>query len=310
MNILRAVILGICVLWSSVCQAGWADWVNVTLVGPLTSVTGTLDGTSVTFTSPTQLNLGHFLGGVADANYWAGRPIYSTEGLPAPTTTDIIRVNSNGVYTLTFAQPVTNPIFAIVSLGGGTVPRWDFGAQPVTILKVGPGQFGNGTFSVTGNILTGNEAHGLVQFPGTMTSLTWVVTNAENWTGFTVGIPVVSTPPPPPVPALLIPVTLSWTLPDVVKNLDGSIMEITGYRVYRGLSEETCTNPTPLAEQVAEVVTLGATDQIPAELGPVCYEVTSLADEAESVHSTRAHATVGASVPSAPRNLQIQIGVR
>jgi hypothetical protein len=40
------------------------------------------------------------------------------------------------------------------------------------------------------NVLLGYEGHGAIQFPGIHSALSWRVDGAEDWHGFTVGIPV------------------------------------------------------------------------------------------------------------------------
>lgn len=294
----------------SMAEVNWLSWKTYTpaVLGQPATVTGVAPQLTATFTGP--LTLPPQLNNVG-VPYWAHTPT-SFKALPpvenSPPTADVIRLTTAGTYTLTFAQPVTNPVMAILSLGGldGAVTL-DFLTQPVTLLSTGTGFFGGNTLlSIIGNTVGGKEVNGLVQFPGTMTTLTFTMNPGENWSGVTVGIPVVVTP----VPVSQITIGLEWNAPSVAKNLDGSTMVITGYNVYHGLSEEACTSPAPLqvlAGTVGPVLTFE--EDIPAVVGPICYEATTLANTEESAHSTRAHAQVGAPLPLSPTTLRITIGV-
>jgi hypothetical protein len=99
------------------------------------------------------------------------------------------------VDTLTFSRPVTNPVFAIVSLGNylaSTDGEYDFGAygEPFTILKYGPGSMaGPGTLTDVDGGLIGDDGDGLVQLLGTFTTIRWTDPVAEVVHGFTVGVP-------------------------------------------------------------------------------------------------------------------------
>lgn len=162
-------------------QVDWTDWQSATS----TQVNGVAGSISVTYTGGwqfTQLNGG--------TDYWNPASTYSSAQVPnAPGDSDIIALNNVGG-TLSFSSPVTNPVMAIVSLGqGGIGTRWNFDA-PFQILTNGPGNFGNGAFSLPGgNVLQGNEAHGLIQFQGTFTSISWSINDGESWAGFTIGVP-------------------------------------------------------------------------------------------------------------------------
>lgn len=291
----------------------WTDWTT-----GLPAPTGTIENTTVTLTGP--LTLAPLLGAAGEPNYFASRTGTYTappvvENLPP--TSDVIKTTLAGDYTLTFSQPVTDPIFAIVSMGGTTptTSLWNFGEQPVVILKSGPGSFGTGaplsftatvTNGVTSYILAGTEGNGLVQFPGTMTTLKFKIVNPENWSGFQLGLPV-AIPTPTPTPTPEVPFTLTWTAPNVVKNLDGTILEVTGYNLYVGQGAR-CADVTPLpSANVTIPVVTTYTDTVPAILGDVCFELTSLAGEAESAHSQRAIANIGKAEPFPPSNLHLTI---
>lgn len=60
---------------------------------------------------------------------------------------------------------------------------------PFTIRSNGPGAFGSGPLvQMPGNVLVGSEGHGLIQFVGTFSSISWTGTNPEFWSGFTWGV--------------------------------------------------------------------------------------------------------------------------
>lgn len=127
-------------------------------------------------------------------NWW-------TEGTPAPYTgnevidsappaSDIIIVKSAGITnTLTFSAPLTDPVMAFVSVGDTDMPVGYVFDAPFTILSEGEGYWGDGSLTQSGNTLTGAEGHGAIQFNGTFSSISWTNNAAENWHGFTIGVP-------------------------------------------------------------------------------------------------------------------------
>jgi hypothetical protein len=106
------------------------------------------------------------------------------------TPDDDLRLNgsSTAVNTITFGSPVVNPVFAIWSLGSPSAPAsFTFGATP-TLEAGGPNAgFGGSSITVSGNVVSGREGNGVVQFTGTYSSLTWTDT-PENFYAFTVGL--------------------------------------------------------------------------------------------------------------------------
>ena len=171
----------------------WADITLVTTGVVQTRMSGTLAGLpfSVDVTGPI---LPPQLGAATEVNFFKNfQQTYTNP--PAvtnsPGTADAIRIIGPGTYTIVFSAPVTNPILAILSLGGTSTIKLTFVNQPVVLLKTGPGNWGTGTpLVVLNNTVTGKEGNGLIQFPGTMTSLTFTSDLAENWWGFTVGVPI------------------------------------------------------------------------------------------------------------------------
>lgn len=287
----------------------WADLTGTTVVGATTTVAGFLGAVPITITAPLAPN--SVLTGIpGELNYFVNNPLTYTSSVVTniPATADLVKLHNAGLVTVTFAAPVVDPVIAIVSMGGAPVVNWDFGVHPINILSSGPGPFGTGLpLSKVGSVLSGRESNGVVQILGTITSFSFTVVTAENWGGFTVGIPT-AVAPPPPVPLAPIPVTLSWELPQVVKNIDGTTLVITDFHLYRGTGA-ACANPAPLATAVNVVIPGTATtaaDTVPAVIGDVCYEITSVAISGESERSTRAIASIGRSTAFPPRNLRLR----
>ena len=163
----------------------WTDWTDA----DGTSATGTAGGVTVTFNGDldpsAQTNGG--------TNYWSvNSGIFTAPGFDnAPPDSDIIRLNDgSGAQTLTFSTPVTDPLMAIMSLGRRNLEvRYDFDA-PFTILNQGEGFWGgdaNALSNPSGNVLSGFEGHGLIQFDGTFSTLSWTIQDPEFWHGFQIG---------------------------------------------------------------------------------------------------------------------------
>ena len=157
-------------------------------------------------TTPGNLNFAQTDG--TGTNYWAansGAPYISTEVDNAPPDSDIISL-IGGVaqtYKVTLSEAIKDPIMAIVSLGSAITPTtYDFDS-PFTIVSQGAGHFGGSATSLTqlpGDILSGAEGHGTIQFIGTFSTFTWVVPTPENWHGFTFGIRTTEAIEPTAVP--------------------------------------------------------------------------------------------------------------
>ncbi|MEB3182199.1 MAG: hypothetical protein VKL59_24655 [Nostocaceae cyanobacterium] len=196
----RSVLLGsfwtiVTLLSSPNVQAAtiaWTDWQSGSVGKP-----GTASGL-ITLSDASQIGV-QYTGEILDLqtngefNYWnPATPYLSTTVANAPPTSDIISlVGGNSIVnTLSFSQPITNPILAIVSLGSSIaqIPvRYQFDA-PFNILSSGQGYWGEGPFSkLPGNVLEGIEGHGSIQFSGTYSTISWTVPTAETWHGFTLG---------------------------------------------------------------------------------------------------------------------------
>ena len=176
-------------LASGVATAGPITWVNWTThtVGAAGTAAGTLPGVAVTYAgdvaSPTQTSDG------AGTNYWnPAAPYLSPTVDNAPPCCEIITLDF-GPSELTFSSPLVNPIMAIVSLGRpNQIVSYDF-EQPFNVLSFGPGFWGGpGTLTeLPGDVLQGIEGHGVIQFQGTFSSISWRTTSPEFWHGFQIG---------------------------------------------------------------------------------------------------------------------------
>jgi hypothetical protein len=181
----------------------WANWT----VADATSAAGTIGGIGVTFSG----NINPAAQTAGGTNFWAVNPaIYTAPGLDnGPPDSDIIRLTGGtgtGLQTITFSSAVTNPVMAIMSLGQpGLEVQYDFVDAPFDILNSGPGFFGGGILNeLAGDILQGFEGHGLIQFIGTFTSISFNVPFPEFWHGFQIGVPGAVPAPEPATLALLV----------------------------------------------------------------------------------------------------------
>ncbi len=174
----------------------WTDWTSY-VQGSAGSAIGTISpGISVRYTG--DVTFGQTGTGT---NYW-------TEGVPAPytgnpivgnapTPAEMIALSRVSTNTITFSQAVLNPIMAIVSMGQGGLPvSYDFN-MPFTVLSEGRGYWGDGWYNLLpGDILQGYEMHGVIQFSGYISSITWNASPAEYWHGITVGVATAPVPEP------------------------------------------------------------------------------------------------------------------
>jgi hypothetical protein len=152
-------------------------------------------------------NAGPF--GFAPRDVWSeyGSGVYSAQ----PANRSFIElVYVTGTATLTFTQAVINPFIALYSVGNRNqeMPDKTIGNpitftfdQPFSVVSyndVETGAWGTADFGPwsrpTPNTLIGKEFSGLLMFQGTFNSLSFTVTGAENWFGFTVGAAPVPEP--------------------------------------------------------------------------------------------------------------------
>jgi hypothetical protein len=176
----------------------WTDWQSVTFGSPGIA-SGILNGIQVNYSGQV-IGSGTAINGTSAI--WAPNSSFigGTSTVSPSTVGDSIGLNGGftGLATLTFANPIENPLIAIWSLGQpGLAASFAFNQTP-TFEAGGPNaNFGGSPISVVGNIVSGSEGNGVVQFAGTFTSISWTNT-FENYYAFTVGTagPTSSTPEP------------------------------------------------------------------------------------------------------------------
>lgn len=176
----------------------WASWSN-TVVGNTTGsavATFATAGVSAIYSGELQQFVGNYPS-YGPAGTFSGGTVGN-----APAQGDgIVRIFGGaaaGTNTITFSQAMVNPVIAIWSLGqpGNFVAQFNFN-QAFTIQTGGPNaEYGGASIYAVGNTVFGAEGNGVVQFTGTFTSITWTNPIAENWYGFSVGVPVNAVPEP------------------------------------------------------------------------------------------------------------------
>lgn len=181
----------------------WTNWTSAA-VGAPGSATGTLNGVGVTYSGELDSAVTN-----GSTTIWAPNSSFigGTVTTSPSTVGDAIFLNGSftGIDTITFASPIVNPVFAIWSLGApGATASFTFNLTP-TFEAGGPNsQFGGVPLSVVGNVVSGAEGNGVVQFTGTFSSISWTNT-FENFYAFTVGTAGV----PEPSTVLLLGLGLS-----------------------------------------------------------------------------------------------------
>ncbi|MDZ4659321.1 MAG: PEP-CTERM sorting domain-containing protein [Bythopirellula sp.] len=199
---LTSVALAMCIIANlsdkTVALVDWTDWTAATF-GNVGAASGTLSTpggpVSVSYTGEVFLTT-QVAGGT---NYWFPNAPYLSGLVPnEPPAADVITLQGglSAPNTLTFSQPLTNPLMAILSLGRSNLPVQYAFDRPFDVVSFAPGIFGGpGTLSeLTGDVLEGVEGHGVIQFQGTFSSLSWTVATPETWHGFTLGVGPVPEP--------------------------------------------------------------------------------------------------------------------
>lgn len=165
-----------------------------------------------TWTSSTAGTLATYSGGSGlVANYPSYTPIGTfADGIivdNGPTSANgILKITGGNLAenTVFFNTPVLNPVMAIWSLGqGGIAANFTFTTTP-TFVSGGPSaEYSGSPITVLGNVVSGIEGNGTVQFLGTFTEISWTNSVYENWYGFNVGAPVAAPVPEPGTMVLL-----------------------------------------------------------------------------------------------------------
>lgn len=180
-NILGALGAVAALMVASSAQAATADWTEWT-----SNTAGTIGAVGVTYSGEMQglITIPQY---TPPSSFTGG----SVDNAPVAADGSIKLIGGNaGVNSVTFSQAVLNPVFAIWSLGQGGAPAsFNFiGSPNFSIVAGGPStQFGGGSITQVGSVVSGNEANGLLQFVGSYTSISWTNPSAENYYAFTVG---------------------------------------------------------------------------------------------------------------------------
>ncbi|MDB5808684.1 MAG: uncharacterized protein JWN94_806 [Betaproteobacteria bacterium] len=186
-----AAIVTLCVN-TAFAATTWTDWTTAA-VGSPGSAAGTLNGIGVSYSGQV---INSVLNGTS--NVWS--PDSSFIGGSSTTSPSVvgddIRLNGafTGIQTVTFAAPLVNPLFAIWSLGDPTtMASFTFNATPTLQAGGLNSQYGGQPITVAGNVVSGMEGNGVVQFMGTFSSISWTNT-FENFYAFQVGVNAVPEP--------------------------------------------------------------------------------------------------------------------
>jgi hypothetical protein len=172
------------------------------------TVSGSLNGVALTYSG---VVAGSTQVGNTGTQYWTeyGHDLpYTPVTGTLPTRTDIVTLLDAGSHTITFAQPVLNPVMLVSSLGSsGLAVTYSFN-QTATVLSSGWSFWSQAT-SYLGSLansgtqtVVGREGDGVIGFSGLVSSITWTTDVAENWNGFTVA--ALNPPLPVPEPTTLI----------------------------------------------------------------------------------------------------------
>jgi hypothetical protein len=163
--------------------AYWTDW-NAKSTGIVSGVL-TVGSTTVDVTFSGAYSFAQISGGT---NYWSPNAPYLSAAVGnAPPAADIVGLYTGGAVTITFSQPVHNPLIALVSWNGNTVNFAE--GSNLQYLSSGSGYWGSGTFFHPTSISFqgSGELHGVIQLTGDFSSISFSHTS-ENWHGLTVGV--------------------------------------------------------------------------------------------------------------------------
>ena len=175
----------------------WASWSGPVIGNTTGSATATFAtaGVTASYTGELQQFVANYPSYTPGGTFSGG-----TIGNAPPSANGILRIiggPNTRTDTITFSQAVLNPVLAIWSLGQpGLNAQFDFN-QAFTIQSGGPNaEYGGATITAVGNNVFGSEGNGVIQFSGSISAISWTNPVAENWYGFTVGVPVAAVPEP------------------------------------------------------------------------------------------------------------------
>ena len=220
---MSALAVGTSVMSLPAAHADTIQWTKWTTATPGDAVPGTAAGTVTSdkygtiAVSYSGQNSGLLI------NYPSWNPVSTftggVVGNAPPAANNAIQIEGGYGYTetVTFSKAVADPIFAIWSLGSGSVPAYfDFtAAEPFNVLGGGPSaEYGGQGLVKQGTSIYGTEGNGIVQFEGTYSQIVFTTPNYEGYYALTFGEDgtLTDNPPPPvvtPPTATPEPATLS-----------------------------------------------------------------------------------------------------
>ncbi|WP_318522782.1 GEVED domain-containing protein [Photobacterium leiognathi] len=183
----------------------WTDWQSGsagagTASGQIITAGSTV---TVTYSQPAGYS---FIQTSSGADYWVNQggardpatsPFTSAFVDNIPTPIDIIALAYQGTNTLTFSEPIANPVFCFVSLNGN---GYSFDRDFEILSQTGSGNAcgywgcGNVVKQVFGSAYqlnaTSGEPHGCIRFTeeAAFSTVSWTSQSNETWNGFTLGI--------------------------------------------------------------------------------------------------------------------------
>jgi hypothetical protein len=168
----------------------WVDW-EITAIGLNGSANGTITQNGATiivnYSGQAQWETPSYYWDENIPEPYTGNPVVDNAPTSGIALTEVNTSISGYANRLDFSQPVTGLLFALYSVGNSSVPVSYAFDQSFTFLSEGFGYWGDGTFDFSGNTITGREGHGVIQFTGPISSLSWNNPNPEYHHGFAVG---------------------------------------------------------------------------------------------------------------------------
>lgn len=194
-------VVGLMLGSSCIANAGLIDWVDNWNITSSTTATGSLVQDGVTIF----VDYSGYIGSIAPASYWSEGTLAPYSGNPVVDNAPTLGISLSAISTsntLTFSSPVQDLLFAMYSVGTPNIAvPYEFDSS-FTFLSEGYGKWGDGSFEISGNTITGKEGHGVIQF-GTISSLSWGNPVYEYHHGFAVGAETLTNPVPEPTTMFL-----------------------------------------------------------------------------------------------------------
>ena len=171
----------------------WTAWTGATAGETNGTATGTAGSVGVSYQGEVQSLQLNYPSWTPASSYVGGT--ISNAPLPSDNIIQIFGGANSATDTITFSTAVTNPVFAIWSLGQGGINAQFAFNEPFAIQAGGPSlEYGGTAITSSGNTVYGVEGNGTLQFIGTYSSISWTTPVYEDWYGFTVGVSAVPEP--------------------------------------------------------------------------------------------------------------------